>query len=113
MLPHGIHVMHLVKQVFHSRLTAFALKTLGEARYGEWEQNLFINIELLNKIAQFLCAQQNTSGAWYPEGPIYDRKYVSIVNIIIKKFRTDLAADPRTCDWTNTNFPRLFTNQRH
>ena len=63
-----------------SRLSAFVAKTLHEARFGEWERDLFIPIELINKIVEFLCSKQNETGAWYPDGPIYDRKFVSFLN---------------------------------
>ena len=60
------------------RLSAFVAKTLHEARFGEWERDLFIPIELINKVVVFLCSKQNESGAWFPDGPIYDRKFVSL-----------------------------------
>ena len=62
---------------FVLRLSAFVAKTLHDARFGEWERDLFIPIELINKIVEFLCSKQNETGAWYPQGPIYDRKLVS------------------------------------
>lgn len=61
-------------------LSAFVAKTLHEARFGEWERDLFIPIDLIDKIVVWLCSKQNESGAWYPEGNIYDRKFTSILN---------------------------------
>jgi uncharacterized protein YfaS (alpha-2-macroglobulin family) len=58
-------------------LSAFVAKTLHEARFGEWERDLFIPIDLIDKIVVWLCEKQNETGAWYPEGQIYDRKFVS------------------------------------
>ena len=65
--------------LFLIRLSAFVAKTLHEARFGEWERDLFIPIELINKVVVFLCSKQNESGAWFPDGPIYDRKFVSLL----------------------------------
>lgn len=58
-------------------LSAFVAKTLHEARFGEWERELFIPIGLIDKIVVWLCSKQNDTGAWYSEGDIYDRKFVS------------------------------------
>jgi len=58
-------------------LSAFVAKTLHEARFGEWERDLFIPIDLIDKIVVWLCSKQNDTGAWYPEDLIYDRKFVS------------------------------------
>ncbi|XP_060595854.1 CD109 antigen-like [Ruditapes philippinarum] len=58
-------------------LSAFVAKTLHEARFGEWERDLFIPIDLIDKIVVWLCEKQNETGAWYPEGQIYDRKFSS------------------------------------
>ncbi|KAL4235441.1 endopeptidase inhibitor [Mactra antiquata] len=58
-------------------LSAFVAKTLHEARFGEWERDLFIPIDLIDKIVVWLCSKQNETGAWYPEGEIYDRKFSS------------------------------------
>ena len=57
-------------------LSAFVAKTLHEARFGEWERDLFIPIDLIDKIVVWLCDKQNETGAWYPEGQIFDRKLV-------------------------------------
>lgn len=63
------------------RLTAFVAKTFQEARFGEWEKDMFIPIELLNKIALYLCSQQNNVTGEFMESkaPIYDRTYVSCI----------------------------------
>ena len=68
----------------HFRLTAFVAKTLQEARFGEWEKDLFIPIELLNKIALYLCSQQNNVTGEFMDyhSPIYDRNYVSTMILI-------------------------------
>ncbi|KAL8603129.1 hypothetical protein ACOMHN_059301 [Nucella lapillus] len=61
-------------------LTAFVAKTMHQARFGEWEQDLFIPLELINKMVVYLCSTQNrTTGAWDPD-PLhttYDRKMAS------------------------------------
>ncbi|KAL3859107.1 hypothetical protein ACJMK2_009340 [Sinanodonta woodiana] len=59
-------------------LTAFVAKTFHEARFGEWERDMFIPVELINAMVVWLCSQQNETGAWYPTGPVYDRKLSSI-----------------------------------
>ena len=61
-----------------SRLTSFVAKVMHEARFGEWERDLFIPLELINKMVVFLCSQQNqTTGAWDPDlNTTYDRKMV-------------------------------------
>ena len=61
-----------------SRLSAFAASTLSNARYGEFERDFFVPPELISKIVKFLCSKQNETGAWYPDGPVYDRKFVSV-----------------------------------
>lgn len=70
----------LIMFIVYFRLTAFVAKTLQEARFGEWEKDMFIPIELLNKIAIYLCSQQNNVTGAFEEHeftPIYDRTYVS------------------------------------
>lgn len=64
-------------------LTAFVAKTMHNARFGEWEQNLFIPLELINKMVVYLCSKQNkTTGAWDPEpNTSYDRKISANANI--------------------------------
>jgi hypothetical protein len=60
-------------------LTAFVGRTLQEARFGEWERDLFIPLELINTVVLWMCAQQNETGAFYPNSaPVYDRVFVSI-----------------------------------
>lgn len=59
-------------------LSAFVAKTLHEARFGEWERDLFIPINLIDKIVVWLCSKQNETGAWYPEDQIFDRKFASV-----------------------------------
>ncbi|KAK7114537.1 CD109 antigen-like [Littorina saxatilis] len=61
-------------------LTAFVAKTMHQARFGEWERDLFIPLELINRMVIYLCSQQNkTTGAWDPDlnRPTYDRKMAS------------------------------------
>ena len=60
-------------------LSAFVAKTLHEARFGEWERELFIPIDLIDSIVVWLCSKQNETGAWYSDGNIYDRKFVSAI----------------------------------
>ena len=55
---------------------------MHEARFGEWERDLFIPLELINKMVVYLCSQQNkTTGAWDPDpqNTIYDRKMVRLL----------------------------------
>ena len=68
-------------QYCHFRLTAFVAKSMHEARFGEWEQDLFIPLEMINKMVTYLCSQQNKStGAWDPDPAhtVYDRKMVRL-----------------------------------
>ncbi|KAK6185943.1 hypothetical protein SNE40_008070 [Patella caerulea] len=59
-------------------LTAFATKTFHSARFGEWERDLFIPIELINRMVLWLCSQQNTTtGAFDPNDIAFDRKMSS------------------------------------
>ncbi|PVD21251.1 hypothetical protein C0Q70_19422 [Pomacea canaliculata] len=61
-------------------LTAFVAKTLHQGRFGEWERDLFIPLELINKMVVYLCQTQNeTTGAWEPDmsSTSYDRKMAS------------------------------------
>ena len=62
------------------RLTAFAAKTLHLGRFGEWERQLFIPLDLLNRITLYICSRQNeTTGAFIPDNePAYDYKMVGI-----------------------------------
>lgn len=58
------------------RLTAFTIKTLEYANEADWILTLWIPGGLINKIAIWLCEQQNkTTGAFFDNGPIYDAKY--------------------------------------
>lgn len=61
-------------------LTAFVAKTLQLARFGEWERQLFIPIDLLNRITLYICSRQNdTSGAFTAdEDPAFDYKMSSL-----------------------------------
>lgn len=75
-----MHVMYFFVIVVQ-RLTAFVAKTLHQGRFGEWERDLFIPLELINKMVVYLCQTQNeTTGAWEPDmsSTSYDRKMVSI-----------------------------------
>ncbi|XP_069113947.1 CD109 antigen-like [Argopecten irradians] len=60
-------------------LTAFVAQTLHEARFGEWEKDLFIKLELINKIVVWICEKQNNvTGEFYDnQVPVYDRNYAS------------------------------------
>ncbi|KAK7114535.1 CD109 antigen-like [Littorina saxatilis] len=61
-------------------LTAFVAKTLHWARFGEWERQLFISVDLLNTITLYMCSRQNqTTGAFIPDdNPAYDYKMASL-----------------------------------
>ncbi|KAK7498085.1 hypothetical protein BaRGS_00010673, partial [Batillaria attramentaria] len=61
-------------------LTAFVAKTLQWARFGEWERQMFIPVELLNRITLYICSRQNmTTGAFTPDDhPAYDYKMSSL-----------------------------------
>ncbi|WAR12173.1 CPMD8-like protein [Mya arenaria] len=94
-------------------LSAFVAKTLHEARFGEWERDLFIPINLIDKIVVWLCSKQNETGAWYPEDQIYDRKFSTIagsnnllghqvpltayVLIALYKIKTDVSGAALSC----------------
>lgn len=68
-------------------LTAFVAKTFQEARFGEWEKDMFIPIELLNKIGLYLCSQQNNATGEFmdSQAPIYDRNYGHLNNLKFEK----------------------------
>ena len=52
-------------------------KTLHLGRFGEWERQLFIPVELLNKLTLYICSRQNqTTGAFIPDEHAYDYKMV-------------------------------------
>ena len=55
-------------------------KTLFQAKFGEWEKDFFIPLELINKMVLWLCSQQhNVTGEFneLPGVPVYDRNFVS------------------------------------
>ncbi|XP_076469788.1 CD109 antigen-like [Babylonia areolata] len=72
-------------------LTAFVAKSMQQARFGEWEQDLFIPQELINKMVVYLCSKQNrTTGAWDPDpNTIYDRKMASYESIKTERMFAD------------------------
>jgi hypothetical protein len=55
-------------------------KTLHWARFGEWERQLFIPVDLLNRMTLYICSRQNlTSGAFIPDDDVaFDYKMVSM-----------------------------------
>ena len=56
-------------------MSAFALRVLHDANDRDWELDFFIEIPLLNRIARWLCKQQNLqTGAFMETSPLYDRK---------------------------------------
>ncbi|RUS72984.1 hypothetical protein EGW08_019249, partial [Elysia chlorotica] len=74
------------------RLTAFVAKIIHEANFGEWERDLFIPRDLINKMVVYICSRQNsTTGAFEPlPGDItYDRKMTSINSLLNDKLRAD------------------------
>ena len=50
------------------------MQTLNDAQEKDWELDIFIDTELLNKIMLWLCDQQSPEGAFIEHSPIYDRK---------------------------------------
>ena len=50
------------------------MQTLNDAQEKDWELDIFIPTELLNKIMMWLCEQQNDLGAFIEHSPYYDRK---------------------------------------
>lgn len=55
-------------------------KSLFQAKFGEWEKDFFIPLELINKMVLWLCSQQhNVTGEFneLPGVPVYDRNFVS------------------------------------
>ena len=62
------------------RITAFALEVLTDAVVTEWEHLFFIDVTIINKMALWLCRQQNAAtGSWGEIGRWYDRKMVDPV----------------------------------
>ena len=55
-------------------MTAFVMQMLNDAQEKDWELDIFIPTELLNKVMMWLCEQQSTDGAFIEHSPIYDRK---------------------------------------
>ncbi|RUS75425.1 hypothetical protein EGW08_016804 [Elysia chlorotica] len=73
-------------------LTAFVAKIIHEANFGEWERDLFIPRDLINKMVVYICSRQNsTTGAFEPlPGDItYDRKMTSVNSLLNDKLRAD------------------------
>ncbi|KAJ8303360.1 LOW QUALITY PROTEIN: hypothetical protein KUTeg_019756 [Tegillarca granosa] len=63
------------------KLTAFVAKTLYDARFGEWEKDMFIPLELINTMVLWICDQQNSTTGEFNENittPLYDRTYGSL-----------------------------------
>ena len=60
------------------RLTAFALETFALATQPEYEQILYIDVDIMNQMAMWLIGQQNKSnGAFVPPSPVqYDLRYM-------------------------------------
>ncbi|CAH1797576.1 unnamed protein product [Owenia fusiformis] len=64
-------------------MTAFVLKTFNAARESDWEGDLYIPINFLNRIAMWVVNQQNTTtGAFKQVGKLYDRKMMSNYTIV-------------------------------
>ncbi|CAL1532738.1 unnamed protein product [Lymnaea stagnalis] len=64
-------------------LTAFVAKIVHDANFGEWERDLFIPRELINKVVSYICSRQNESGAFVPDenDATYDRKMTSLESL--------------------------------
>ncbi|XP_059162065.1 LOW QUALITY PROTEIN: C3 and PZP-like alpha-2-macroglobulin domain-containing protein 8 [Physella acuta] len=72
-------------------LTAFVAKTVDEANFGEWQQDLFIPRELINKLVLYICSRQNdTTGAFEPDenDVTYDRKMTLVSGLKDDKLRS-------------------------
>lgn len=60
--------------LFPTRVTSFICKSLHAAMMSEWNEELYIEVELINKIALWIANQQDESGAFIETaGVIYDR----------------------------------------
>ena len=59
-------------------VTAFVLETLQEANVPDWRHVLYIDVDLLNRIAKWLCDQQEADGSFSDQAPVYDRKMVCL-----------------------------------
>ncbi|XP_048253504.1 CD109 antigen-like [Haliotis rufescens] len=71
-------------------LTAFVAKSLHQGRFGEWERDLFIPLELINKMVVWICRQQNETGAFHQDYSVaYDRKMASGDNILNQRLYDD------------------------
>ena len=70
-------------------------KTLFQAKFGEWEKDFFIPLELINKMVLWLCSQQhNVTGEFneLPGVPVYDRNFVSTLTNQGPHFNTNDSA---------------------
>jgi len=74
-------------------LSAFVLRTLYSAKEGDWESlNFFIPVDLLNKIASWLCTQQTDTGMFQELAPVYDRKqWSSTIEIDGVEYKPNIA----------------------
>ena len=72
-------------------LTAFVAKTLHDANFGEWERDLFIPKELIDRMVKYIITRQNvTTGVFEPEDSdvTFDRKMASIDSTKTDKLRS-------------------------
>lgn len=66
---------HLLVLCHSDRVSSFIARTLNAAQSSEWSEEVFIPIELLNKITMWIAKQQNTTDGHFEDsaGVIYDR----------------------------------------
>lgn len=58
------------------RLSAFALETLATGSDPEWEDTLYIDVEILKTLALYMIKQQNTTtGAYKFTTNVLDRDF--------------------------------------
>jgi len=71
-------------------VTAFIMRTLQDANQKDWEiEYFYIPGELLNRMALWLCSQQDSSGAFREQAPLYDRKQWSNYTTVNGNYRRE------------------------
>ena len=56
---------------FCCRLTAFVLKVLHASLVSQWTEELYVPVDLLDKMAMWLVEQQQPSGAFIEKSGVY------------------------------------------